>query len=124
MIYPNEKDLSKLKQLDRIEYRQKIDNIEKNNAPYNTFTFLTFILGTVGLLALLSVGMYNINSSSAFLFLSLAKLILIIGFFFYIILFMFNMGYHLKEIKQKRLLILEYFDYVEYKKKELKKKWT
>jgi len=122
MIYPNEKDLSKLKQLDRIEYRQKIDNIEKNNAPYNTFTFLTFILGTVGLLALLSVGMYNINSSSAFLFLSLAKLILIIGFFFYIILFMFNMGYHLKEIKQKRLLILEYFDYVEYKKKELKKK--
>jgi len=35
---------------------------------------------------------------------------------------MFNMGYHLKEIKQKRLLILEYFDYVEYKKKELKKK--
>ena len=122
MIYPNEKDLSKLKQLDRIEYRQKIDNIEKNNAPYNTFTFLTFILGTVGLLALLSVGMYNINSSSAFLFLSLAKLILIIGFFFYIILFMFNMGYHLKEIKQKRLLILEYFDYVGYEKKELKKK--
>jgi len=68
MIYPNEKDLSKLKQLDRIEYRQKIDNIEKNNAPYNTFTFLTFILGTVGLLALLSVGMYNINSSSCISF--------------------------------------------------------
>jgi len=122
MIYPNEKDLSKLKQLDRIEYRQKIDNIEKNNLPIDSSNFLILLLGTISFLALSFIGMYNINSSTAFLFLSLAKLILTIGFFIYIMLIIVNIGYHLKSIKQKRLLILEYFDYVGYEKKELKKK--
>lgn len=107
----NETDVMKLKQLDRIEFRQRYNEVEKRLINFGSFQFflqMIYIWGYMILISLiLLVGGYSESSSSI---LGLTPVVLRITIIIYIILFSLDLCSIYKNNKEKRILLKEYFD--------------
>ena len=106
---------NKLKQLDRIEYRQKLEEINLKCGKINLPGFINHSVYILGFILLLAISSYSINKEMFVSFLNiilpLSKLLLIVGF---IIFIMDILGFFVKH-KKINELNEEYF-LVEVKK--------
>jgi len=109
----------KLPQLDRIEFRQKFNRLEENEPSFNYFQFFNFILIAIGFILLLSFSVYNIDSETAIILLSLIPSIFKFGFISVLFLIVLEILLKLVWLKQKKILYNEYFEHkIEVKKKK------
>jgi len=102
-------DFYNLSQLDRIEYRQRLELIEKERIEVIPFGFLNSILLIVGFVFLVALGMYNISPHSFVIVLNLIPLIFRVGISFFIFLVILDLIFSHLNNKKKRELINEYF---------------
>jgi hypothetical protein len=102
-------DFYNLSQLDRIEYRQRLELIEKERIEVRPFGFLNSILLIVGFVFLVALGMYNISPHSFVIVLNLIPLIFRVGISFFIFLVILDLIFSHLNNKKKRELINEYF---------------
>lgn len=112
----NQEKFYKLKQLDRIEYRQRQELISEryNYGEFITFTFTIFICGLI--LLLMSMNAYHMGGEEASLnLIKTSILIFKVGIIYFIISIIISIGLYL--LKCKKLLELE----EEYFKVEVKK---
>lgn len=107
--------LNSLKQMDRIEYRQKLNEIKESFDGLNFPSFINSSLYLLGFVLVLAFSSYNISKElfvSIFnIFAPLARLIMIIGIFILLI----DIGAAFLKKKEMRKLNEEYFS-VEIKK--------
>ena len=101
---------NKLNQLDRIEFRQRKDWLDKtydNNQ--GSFDFIWKIIYIIGFIILLAISMYPINPDSTDKILSTLPIILKLGFICFFILWFFELGITLKNKIETKKLEGEYF---------------
>lgn len=110
-----EKELSKLKQLDRIEFRQVYKKIEDDFINFEPFAFFNQMLWLLFFVVLLVIGIYNISPESSLKLFYLIPLIFKIGLFGFIGLFILNVISFLSNSKKKKHLINKYFKVEENK---------
>ena len=109
----------KLPQLDRIEFRQKFNRLEENEPNIGYFKFITFMFIAIGFILLLSFSVYNIDSETAIILLSLIPSIFKFGFISVLFLIVLEILLKLVWLKQKKILYNEYFEHkIEVKKKK------
>ncbi len=109
----------KFPQLDRIEFRQKFNRLEENEPNIGYFKFITFMFIAIGFILLLSFSVYNIDSETAIILLSLIPSIFKFGFISVLFLIVLEILLKLVWLKQKKILYNEYFEHkIEVKKKK------
>lgn len=110
-----EKELSKLKQLDRIEFRQIYKKIDDEFMDFEPFVFFNKMIWLLFFVVIVVIGIYNISPESSLKLFYLIPLIFKIGLFGFIGLFILNVISFLSNSKKKRHLIDKYFKVEENK---------
>lgn len=102
-------DFWKLSQLDRIEYRQRLQNIKDEHVELGIFNLINVMLGISLFCFLLAVVSYGYNQQLAITFLNLIPKIINVGIWFSIFLLILQQFFNYKTYKAKRELLAEYF---------------
>jgi uncharacterized membrane-anchored protein len=102
-------DFYKLNQLDRIEYRQRLDFIDREHTNTNPGGFMDAILLIIGFVFLVALGMYNIQPEAMASVLNLIPLIFQVGLGVFIVLVLLDFIFKYITSKKKRELVNEYF---------------
>ena len=110
---------NKLPQLDRIEFRQREEKINKElDGDLGSWDFLWQMFAVIGFIVIVSLLVYNINSQVTIRLLLIIPLLIKITFGFFVALKILEIVISIKRIKEKRKLQEEYFNFkVEVKKK-------
>lgn len=104
------KDFYKLKQLDRIEYRQRYDFIERNRPDFAPFSFIYTMLFIFAYVILLIFVVYNVSEEAARNLSNILPLIIQIGFIVFMILLTFQIATYFIFYKKIKELEKEYFN--------------
>ena len=110
------KDFYSMDILDRIEYRQRMDLIEKSKVETGAWSFLKVVFCMIGFAMLFALGVYNISPDSVVKVLNLIPLIFGLGFAMFICLWILDLFFSYLTSKKRKELINEYFP-LEIKKK-------
>jgi len=114
----SQEEMDKLPQLDRIELRQKRDWLEHNKIDMGAFSFLNMMLIVSGLLLLTSIILLNLNIASTIKLLESMFLVIRIGIYGFLMLFIFQIAANIKHRKQMTMIHEYYFE----QKTEVKRK--
>ena len=104
-----EKDFDKLPQLDRIEFRQKRDYLENNKPTFNPSSLFNPMFFLIGFIVLVGLGLYNINPDSAYTMFNLIPLVSKLFLFVLVIWVILSIIQYILFMKQKELLMEQYF---------------
>ena len=117
---------SKLNQLDRIEYRQKRDYIERQfEGGLGSWDFLNRMFALMGFIIIIALLVYNINPKYMISIFSILILLIKITIIFFIILITAELIIIYKKNKEKRKLNEEYFNFkIEVKRNETNNRRT
>lgn len=114
----NQEEFNKLPQLDRIEFRQKQDYLEKYyDSNLGSWHFLNQMFTFMGFLIIIALLVYNINPKYIINIFSVLILLIKLTIVCFIILITAELIISFKRIKEKRKLQDEYFK-VEVKSKK------
>lgn len=104
-------DFDKLKQLDRIEFRQKRDYIERyfDNGNLGSWDFFYNMLAISGFVMIIGLLFYNINPSSTYKLLGIFPMIIKLTIGFFILLKVGEIFLNYKQKKELEKLEEEYF---------------
>jgi len=113
-------DFYQLNQLDRIEYRQRMDSINKSKVETGSWRFLQVVFYMIGFMILISLSAYNISEDLFIKILNLIPLVFRLGFAIFVFLLMLDLLSSYLTSKKRKELINEYFP-LEIKRKVKKK---
>jgi hypothetical protein len=102
-------DFWKLHQLDRIEFRQRLQNIKDEHVYVGVYSWINTILGLSLFCFLLSVVSFGYNQQLASTFMSLIPEIITVGVWIAIFLLIVQQVLNYKTNKAKKKLVSEYF---------------
>ena len=123
MLKLKQEEFDKLSQLDRIEFRQKIENLEKSKMNYLPFLFLKSILLAIGFIILLGTSMYGTFPIEGVIkIFQLIPKILLIGIIIIIFLLIFDSINSIRFKKREKELYDAYFKFEVNPKKYGKEK--
>ena len=115
----SQEEMDKLPQLDRIELRQKRDWLEHNKIDMGAFSFLNMMLIASGFLLLASISLWNLNVTGAIKLLDAMVLLIRIGIYGFLGLFILQIAANIKHRKQMTMIHEYYFEQnTEVKKKK------
>ena len=105
-----QEEFNKLPQLDRIEFRQRKEDIERNFiTDLGSFKFLWNMFLLMGLVILIAVSFYSISPASTLSILGVLPLMIRLTTCFFVILVFGEIMLNIKKSKIKRELNEEYF---------------
>ena len=114
----NKKDFDKLSQLDRIEFRQRMNIIDKIFSGSVLVSFIYFFLFVIAFILLMYVGLLNIALEPAKNFMiGMLPLITVMKVVF-LVAFIFDIAIIIIKMKHRKRLIKEYFDCIKPKSKK------
>ena len=104
-------EFNKLSQLDRIEFRQREDKLDKElNSDLGSWDFLWGVFVLTGFIIILSLLIYNINPQSTIRILSTIPLLIKLTVGFFVALKIIEIAIIFRRGKEKIKLREEYFD--------------
>jgi len=111
MVKITKEDFYKLKQLDRIEFRQRREYLDRNKIETGAVSFLWQMLLIIGFIMLVALSLYNINPSSGIRILMLLPLLAKLTGFGFIVLIFLDLYFAFKHKEKIDKLNEEYFDF-------------